>query len=504
MNHPRTIKNRNRFSKPQLLVFVIVFSLIGYLIFKSFAAPNPSLPGDLNNDNTVNVTDMSILLSNYGTANTTADINSDGIVNILDMSILLSHYGQSVSSFTTSLAQNMTITPPYTWTFNPGVTTTAGYFFADGVQLAKITGPGPYTFTIQASTLTAGAHTLGGSWDLPDGTHVTFPQSYSVTMAGSGSTTDNSSYAAATSYSAPPFTAIRTIDVSSQSAFMTAWNNIQPGDLIKVHGVTFSGEISLLDKNLSSDAEIDFDSATKFLGPTNNQLPAVWISNDSHIRLFGGNITSVGTGIYLSQGSYILWYGFNTHNTGGAGVFLTGSYSTAIDHADLKGEVSYWSLDLSLDPHPEKGTGLHGINVADSKYGVRDSRIAIYAHDGAGGAGMEIGGSSSTDGAWNNTIYMHCVNLTMHAVSQVAGNCVQVWGDNVSGNVYKYIEAQNLQGRPYDTQGLYSGQSLSTNVVEYGLASNTNLNLSMNESIGQNVRWDPRASTVFKNVSPLP
>jgi len=74
---------------------MVAFSLIGYLIFKSLAAPNPNLAGDLNGDNTVNVTDLSILLSNYGSSNTAADINSDGTVNILDLSILLSHYGQN-------------------------------------------------------------------------------------------------------------------------------------------------------------------------------------------------------------------------------------------------------------------------------------------------------------------------------------------------------------------------------------------------------------------------
>jgi hypothetical protein len=94
--------NRNlrssRFSHLQLAIFIIAFSLIGYLIFRSFAAPNPSLPGDLNSDNTVNVTDLSILLSDYGTSNTAADINGDGTVNILDLSALLSHYGQSYVS----------------------------------------------------------------------------------------------------------------------------------------------------------------------------------------------------------------------------------------------------------------------------------------------------------------------------------------------------------------------------------------------------------------------
>jgi hypothetical protein len=49
--------------------------------------------GDLNNDNQVNIFDLSILLSAWGTANTTADINHDGTVNIFDLSILLSHWG---------------------------------------------------------------------------------------------------------------------------------------------------------------------------------------------------------------------------------------------------------------------------------------------------------------------------------------------------------------------------------------------------------------------------
>jgi hypothetical protein len=190
---PKTkhLKHVSPVSMGHLGIFILIFAVIGGVaLWRSFAAPNPSLPGDLNNDNTVNVTDMSILLSNYGTANTTADINTDGTVNVLDMSILLSNYGKTYtppsSGFTTSLTNGMTITPPYTWTFNPGVITTKGYFWADGNLLSS--GPpaanGSYSFSIQSSTLAAGAHTLGHAWDLPDGTHLAPPNSYSVTIAG--------------------------------------------------------------------------------------------------------------------------------------------------------------------------------------------------------------------------------------------------------------------------------------------------------------------------------
>jgi hypothetical protein len=94
---------RNQFSRFQMLIFLFVFGVIGIVIYRSFAASNPNLPGDLNNDNTVNIQDLSILLSNYGTTNSTADINSDGTVNVLDLSVLLSHFGSSYTPPSTGL-----------------------------------------------------------------------------------------------------------------------------------------------------------------------------------------------------------------------------------------------------------------------------------------------------------------------------------------------------------------------------------------------------------------
>jgi hypothetical protein len=93
--HAAKIIKQGRFSKRSLSLFILAFGIIGYLIFRALAAPNPNLPGDLNNDNTVNITDLSMLLSNYGTTNTAADINNDGTVNVLDMSILLSNYNKT-------------------------------------------------------------------------------------------------------------------------------------------------------------------------------------------------------------------------------------------------------------------------------------------------------------------------------------------------------------------------------------------------------------------------
>lgn len=82
--------------KPSALRAVAVIALVAilgsYVISNSRAA---ALVGDLNNDGIVNVLDLSILLSGWGTANTTADLNTDGTVNVFDLSILLSHWGQT-------------------------------------------------------------------------------------------------------------------------------------------------------------------------------------------------------------------------------------------------------------------------------------------------------------------------------------------------------------------------------------------------------------------------
>jgi len=98
----------HRFSIASLSVFVIIFAVIGGdFIYSSFAATG-SATGDINNDGSVNITDLSLLLSSYNQNTTTCATNtnftcdlsspSDGIVNIFDLSILLSHYGSSGQS----------------------------------------------------------------------------------------------------------------------------------------------------------------------------------------------------------------------------------------------------------------------------------------------------------------------------------------------------------------------------------------------------------------------
>lgn len=320
------------------------------------------------------------------------------------------------------------------------------------------------------------------------------------TSAGSKSASASRRWTGATAFRRPAFTPTRRIQVSSASAFQSAWNAIRPGDEIDVHGVTFPGELSF-NKQLSGWAEIHFDSGTRFTGTPGENTPDVWIDGASHIRFYGGDLTNPtgGAGIMIYDSSYVTWWGFKVHATAGTGLFVTG-VNRANDHLDLKGDISRWGLDLGLDPHQEKGTGLHGANLADAYYGVESSRFALHLHNGSAGAGVQAGGKTDGDFFRNNRLYLWCQNLTMRATSQIGGNCLQFWGEHVTGNTVAFLEAENLQGRPYDANGMYAGQSLTSDTVHVGPTARTNLNPSLAQTesgIAPGVRWDPRHGTRF-------
>src|SRR5437868_3920538 len=98
--------------RPKIVVAGLVVALVaavgGYVAVHSSLA---AVSGDLNGDGTVNVFDLSILLSNWGTSDATADINRDGTVNIFDLSTLLSHWGQTGPTPTPTPSTSASPTP---------------------------------------------------------------------------------------------------------------------------------------------------------------------------------------------------------------------------------------------------------------------------------------------------------------------------------------------------------------------------------------------------------
>ena len=84
-----------------LLIISLVLSPLTSIHGKTSAAPHLKRSGDLNGDNIINAADLSILVSYFGTSNTSADLNGDGKVNVLDLSILLCHYSHPKTSHNT-------------------------------------------------------------------------------------------------------------------------------------------------------------------------------------------------------------------------------------------------------------------------------------------------------------------------------------------------------------------------------------------------------------------
>jgi hypothetical protein len=78
------------------ILLALALPAVCFIVWRqSEAAPNPNLSGDLNNDNVVDLTDLSILLSHFNSAYANADLDGDGQVKLVDLSMLLSGWGNS-------------------------------------------------------------------------------------------------------------------------------------------------------------------------------------------------------------------------------------------------------------------------------------------------------------------------------------------------------------------------------------------------------------------------
>jgi hypothetical protein len=106
-----------------IFIIVLTIAVVGYLLVNLSKASAP--PADINNDGKVDITDLSILLSNYTKAGTfsTGDLDANGTVNILDLSILLSNYGQTGALEGRILFMEGTTSATDVYTNNPTPTT---------------------------------------------------------------------------------------------------------------------------------------------------------------------------------------------------------------------------------------------------------------------------------------------------------------------------------------------------------------------------------------------
>jgi hypothetical protein len=105
---PKLIKNTYTQNHGIMAVVLSAVVMVGvYVVNVGHAA---AVVGDINADNAVNVSDLSLLLARWNTTDAAADINKDAVVNIFDLSLLLSHWGQTGSTPTPTVAPTPTPT----------------------------------------------------------------------------------------------------------------------------------------------------------------------------------------------------------------------------------------------------------------------------------------------------------------------------------------------------------------------------------------------------------
>lgn len=270
-------------------------------------------------------------------------------------------------------------------------------------------------------------------------------------------------------YSPPSFTPNRTFYVRTQTDFNNALSGLQAGDRINVAGFNPAGEI-VITKRLPDWAEFRFDPLTcKFTGAAaGSRLPAMWIHGASHIRFVGLNVTGAGNdGIRMEDCDNIVCVG-KVHDTAGTGAGLKSILQPCTNN-EVWLETRNCGCDTSLDPHTEKGTGIHAFNSgqgAGTNYPVSNCKIVLDVYDQPMGAALEVENTVETD------VWIRAKNLTKVATQQVAGNALQLWGSGTKNLRVHYLVADNV-ARGVETDALST--SNSGIVVEYARVTNARL-----------------------------
>ncbi len=259
---------------------------------------------------------------------------------------------------------------------------------------------------------------------------------------------------------------------TTPAGFNLIISSLHAGDVVEVNPMTISGEV-ILGAKPSSLVQIHFDPGVKFTGaPSGSYLPAVWI-HGSNLALYGGDVTNRGNDCVRVQAASadssgvtnVRWWGATIHDCAGTGFAVQGTgYPNS--GLDIAAEIWHAGQDLSLDPHAEKGTGLHGAYLGGGTT-TSSGRFMLDVHDQPTGAAVQVGANLQ-----NSQLWVQAQRITFQAVTQVAGNAVQLWGGNNRNVTVEDVEADSLAGRVIETDALDGGSGLS---VLYARGTNTRL-----------------------------
>lgn len=266
--------------------------------------------------------------------------------------------------------------------------------------------------------------------------------------------------------SRPVFTPVRTVNVTSKATLDSAISGMQAGDkIIATSPFTYTGQCSIFNKQPASLVEIHLAGVT-FTGSTSTNVShALALSACENLRIYDGTLSnSLGNAALWQQDCRnMTWWGFYIQNVAGMGYISQGLVRTQYG-LDMRGRITNCGTDyLRLDPHAEKGTGIHAAYIGGGSF-TTGGTFVIEAWDQHTGAAIQAGANANDCDVW-----LKATNITFNAVSQVAGNAFQLWGATANFNI-KYLLANNV-ARAVETDGMY-GTNNPTIVVEYARTTN--------------------------------
>lgn len=209
-------------------------------------------------------------------------------------------------------------------------------------------------------------------------------------------------------------------------------------------------------------AIFDFQPGFVWTGPQGSAYPAVSL-HAFGVECYGGEVTNprggkIGTGggdgvkVSAATGDTRLsfrWWGLYVHDVAAQGFSAQGNIGVT-NRLDVKGESARCGLNTALDPHTDKGTGLHGAYIGGGS-APTSGRFEWYAHDQPTGAGVEAG-------AYCQNIALRIAAHRMTWPKPSAGAGFQPWGAHNSSVVVEYLAVDSAQ------YAIYAG-SLSSGPV---------------------------------------
>lgn len=334
-------------------------------------------------------------------------------------------------------------------------------------------------------------------------------------------------------------------NITGTSAKVYIYYNGTGGSPLVINTTTAANAYTISGKNPAGQVVVDLGTArstwgssttTNYVKFTQNHTStngesALSILASSNLALYGGEFTSTAIGISM-RGAITTVSLFDTwiHDVGMHGILAIPSTSSGgtstITGTRIQAEVGpNWCMNPALDPHPDKGSGIHCAILFDSGNGssFTNNTLAIYGHDsltagatsygqtwpeGGGGSCMELGQTSGGSGA-NNTLYAKGVNFHMIPNStnpgstgtrQFGGRLIALWGNvALTGLRMGWLEANNITGPMVGGDG--GNWHPTAIVVDHGRATLTNQSTVGSNAAPQNVPYPVWSNVTYNDCT---